>query len=104
MVSDSNDETYFHHKLLLTDTQVLRLSKAFANGLSAVIKFSKTQLFKMIKLGGFLIPSVPLSLFDSLPPVKMVNSIANSYEKELKDMDPTALEKNEIIEALMIFL
>ena len=41
VVSDSNDETDFPHKLLLTSTQVLRLHKAFVNGSSATIKLSK---------------------------------------------------------------
>ena len=58
VVSDSNDETNFRHKLSLTDTQVLRPVKAFANGSSANIKLSKTQLSKMIKIGGFF------SIFD----------------------------------------
>ena len=40
---DFNDKTEFPHKLLLTDTtQVSRIRKAFANGLSANIKLSKT--------------------------------------------------------------
>ena len=41
VVSDSNDETDFPHKLLLTSTQVLRLHKAFVNSSSANIKLSK---------------------------------------------------------------
>ena len=41
MVGDSNDETNFPHKLL-TDTQVSRLRKAFANGSSVNIKLSNT--------------------------------------------------------------
>ena len=36
---DSNDEKNFPYKLLLTNTQVSRLLKAFANGSSANIKF-----------------------------------------------------------------
>ena len=32
VVGSSNDETNFPHKLLLTNTQVLKLFKAFANG------------------------------------------------------------------------
>ena len=44
MIGDFNDETYFSHKLLLTATQVLRVHKIFANGLSANIKLLKTQL------------------------------------------------------------
>ena len=37
-VGDSNDENSFPHKLLLTNTHVSRLRKAFANGSSANIK------------------------------------------------------------------
>ena len=54
MVADSNDETNFLRKLLLTNTQVSRIRKAFANGSSVNIKFSKTQLSKMLWLRGFL--------------------------------------------------
>ena len=42
-----NDKTIFPHKLLLTDTQVSKICKVFANGSSANIKFSKTQLSKI---------------------------------------------------------
>ena len=37
-----NDETNFPHQILLTDTQVLKICKAFANNSSANINFSKT--------------------------------------------------------------
>ena len=47
MISDFNDETNFPHNLLLTDTQVLKFCKAFANNSSANIKLLKTQLSKM---------------------------------------------------------
>ena len=40
--------------MLLTKTQALRLWKAFANGSSANIKLSKTQLHKTGQSGGFL--------------------------------------------------
>ena len=53
MIGNSDDETNFPHKLLLTNRQVANLCKAFANYLSTDIKFSKTQLSKMIQLGGF---------------------------------------------------
>ena len=52
MVGDSNDETDFPRKLWLTDSQVSRIRKAFANGSSASIKLSKTQLSKMTQLEG----------------------------------------------------
>ena len=44
---DSNGETNFPHRLLLTNTRVSRLRKTFANNSSANIKLSKTQLHKM---------------------------------------------------------
>ena len=49
-----DDETNFPHKLLLTNRQVSKLCKAFANKLSSDIKLSKTQISKMIQSGGFL--------------------------------------------------
>ena len=48
---NSNDETNFPYKLLLTDSQVSKICKAFANGSSANIKFSKTQVSKIVQLG-----------------------------------------------------
>ena len=54
VIGNSNDESNFRHKLLWTDTQVSQKTrKAIANGLSANIKFSKTQLSEMIQSGGF---------------------------------------------------
>ena len=54
MVGNSNDNTNFSHKLLLTDRQVANIRKAFSNNLSTDVKFSKTQLSKMMQSGGFL--------------------------------------------------
>ena len=54
MIGDSNDKTNFPHELLLTDRQVSSIRKAFTNNSSVDIKFSKTQLSKMIQSGGFL--------------------------------------------------
>ena len=51
MIGDN--ETDFPHKLVLTNRQVSNLCKAFANNSSIDIKLSKTQLSKMIQLGGF---------------------------------------------------
>ena len=39
VICDSNYETNFPNKLLLTDTQVSMIRKAFANGSSTTIKF-----------------------------------------------------------------
>ena len=54
MIGNSEDETNFHHKLLLTNRQVTNLRKAFANYSSTDIKSSKTKLSNMIQSGGFL--------------------------------------------------
>ena len=48
MIGDSNDKTNFPHELLLTNRQVSSIRKAFSNNSSVDIKFSKTQLSKMI--------------------------------------------------------
>ena len=53
VVGDSNDKNSFPHKLLLTNTQVSKHHKAFANNFSTNIKLSKTQLHKIGKSGGF---------------------------------------------------
>ena len=50
----SNDENNFPHKLLLTNTQVSKLWKVFANVSSANIKLSKTKLYKIEQSRGFL--------------------------------------------------
>ena len=49
-----DNETNFTHKLLLTNSQVANLRKAFVNHSSADIKLSKAQLSNMIQSGGFL--------------------------------------------------
>ena len=54
IVSNSNDNTNFHHELLLTNRHVPNIRKAFANHSSIDIKLSKTQLSKMTQSGGFL--------------------------------------------------
>ena len=43
VVDDFNDENNFLHKLLLTNTQVLKLHEAFADGSSANIKSLKIR-------------------------------------------------------------
>ena len=54
VVRDSNDGNNFPHRLFLTNTQVSKLGKAFANISSAKIKLSKTQLHKIGQSGRFL--------------------------------------------------
>ena len=71
MIGDSNDKTNFPHELLLTDRQVSSIRKAFANNSSVDIKFSKTQLSKMIQSGGFLSKLLGPLLKIGLPLKKM---------------------------------
>ena len=54
ITGDFNDENNFLHKLLLTNTQVSRLCKAFTSNSSANVKLSKTHLHKIGQSGGFL--------------------------------------------------
>ena len=70
MIGNSNDETNFPHKLLLTNRQILSLRKAVANHTSVDVKLSKAQLTKMQK-GGFLKFLMPL-LKSGLPLLKSV--------------------------------
>ena len=53
-IGDFNDETNFPHKLLLTNTQVLSLCKAFTFGSSANIKLVKSQMYKIKQSGAIL--------------------------------------------------
>ena len=46
LIGNSNNESNLPHKLLLTNTQVSKIRKAFANGSSAKLKLSKTELPK----------------------------------------------------------
>ena len=70
MVGNSNNESNFAHKLLLTNRQILSLRKAFANHTSVDIKLSKAQLTEMQK-GRFLKFLMPL-LKSGLPLLKSV--------------------------------
>ena len=48
VIGHSSDGANFSHKLLLTDTQVSRFYKVFANGSSANTKFPKTRIIQYI--------------------------------------------------------
>ena len=80
MIGSSNDESNFSHKLLLTDTQVSTIRKSFPNGSSANIKFSKTQLSKIVQSEGFAYKALgPL-----LNPGKMIKKIINKADELYK--------------------
>ena len=55
VVGDSNNETKFPHKLLLTDIQVWKLRKAISNGSSADLKLSKTQIVRLYNYKDLLV-------------------------------------------------
>ena len=54
VICNSNDESNLPHKLLLSNTKIYWLRKAFASNSSANVKLSKTQLSKMVQSGGFV--------------------------------------------------
>ena len=94
LIGSSNDETNFLHKLLLTDTQVSKISKAFANGSSANIKFPKTPLSKMIQSGGFLtdISGITSGLYNI---VNFPFRVLKSYSKGLNNIDTKNYKNNK---------
>ena len=67
MIGNSDDETNFPQKLLLTNRQAANLCKAFANHLSTDVKLSK-----MIQSGGFLGRLLGPLLKTGLPLIKNV--------------------------------
>ena len=70
MIGDN--EINFPHELLLTNRQASNLRKAFARHSSTDIKLSKTQLSKIIQLGGFLSVLLGPLLKTGLPSIKKV--------------------------------
>ena len=72
MIGNSDDNSNFPHKLLLTNRQVSNLHKAFAKNTSTDIKLSKSQLSKMIQSGGFLGKFLGQLLRAGLPLMKSV--------------------------------
>ena len=79
MIGNSDDETNFPHKLLLSNRQVANLRKVFENSSSSDIKLSKTQLSKMIQSGGFLGRLLGPLLKTGLPLMKnVIKSLAKS--------------------------
>ena len=72
MISNSDFEANFRHKLLLTNRKVTNLRKVVANNSSNDITLSKTQLSKMIQSGGFLDKLLGLLLKTGVPLTKTV--------------------------------
>ena len=79
MIGNSDDESKFPHKLLLTNRKIVNICKTFANYLSADIQLSKTQLFKMIQSARFLGRLLGPLLKTGLPLMKnVIQSLAKS--------------------------
>ena len=84
MFGNSDDETNFPEKLLLTNRQVSNLRKAFADYSSAVTKLSKTQLSKVTQVGEFLGRPLGPLLKTGLPLKKsVIQPLAKSILKPL---------------------
>ena len=83
-IRNTNDGTYFRRKLLLTDTQVSKICKAFVNGSSANIKFLKIQLSKIVQLGEVLL-DIPIfgNILSSV--AKKERGIARNLGKKIID-------------------
>ena len=80
VVEDSNDENDFLYKLLLTNTKVSKLRKAFANGSSAKIKLLKIQLDEIGQSRGFL------GINYLIAPIKGLLSVLKFIDNEFKNV------------------
>ena len=100
LTGNSNDETNFPHNLLLTDAQTSKICKAFANGSSANLKCSKTQLSKILQSGGFIFgpPDVFISP-DVFDPTTGLMSLVSLIAKESKNMSAKKLNKDNFVDA-----
>ena len=118
VIDDSHDKNSFSHKLLLTDTKVSKLRKAFTNNFSANIKLSKTQLDKIGKSGGFLVRLLGPLLQIGFPLMKNVLKILSKrvliqlhltvvandaaiYKKTFGSGTATLIISNEVMNGVM---
>ena len=88
LIDDSNNETNFPHKLLLTCTQVPRLRKPFVNDSSGITNLSKAHLSKTVQLGGFLVLFNPFGInWLSEIPNLIPKSIVEPFGHDLVNKD-----------------
>ena len=103
MNGSSDDEMNFPHTLLLTDTEISKIRKAFANGASTNIKFSKTQSSKPVQSGEFIFSSS--SIIDlPMAPIKGFFSLANSIAKESENMGAIKINNDILVDAQLNLL
>ena len=92
-VNNYNDEANFLHKLLLINTKVSKIGKAFANGSSTYINFLKTHLSQIIKLGR-LLDATPQFLLSPKNVVKKLMKIkAIQFSSLTKEINKNELTK-----------
>ena len=88
LIGNFNDGTNFLHKLWLTNIQIRKICKAFANGSSATVNFSKTLLSKMIQVGVFALCELTAPFIRGLS--LLISSITDSgitlANNEIKDI------------------
>ena len=94
IIGDSNDKNNFRYKFLLTNTQVSKLCRAFANNFSANTKLSKTQLHKIKQSGGLLARPLGPLLKAGLPLVGNI-LISNKGKEDMKKV--TSLEDSSLL-------
>ena len=83
-VGHSNDGNNFPHKLLLTNTQGLKLRKAFLNDSSANIELSKTQLRNKGQSEGYLQSLLgPLLLANGLSTFPLIGNVLTPLAKSI---------------------
>ena len=95
VVDDSNYENGFLDKLLLTNAQVSKLYKVFAENSSANMKLSKTQLHKIGQSGGSLGRCFGPLLKAGL--LLMKNAIESQAKNVLVSLGLTAAQDKKII-------
>ena len=94
LIGNSNDKTNFLHKLLITNTQVSKIRKVFANGSSTKLKFSKAQLSKMQSGVGFL-PEIKTGITDIDNFINFSLKMPSLYLKEVSSMGTKKYKNNE---------
>ena len=81
MIDNTTDEINFLYRLLLTDRQISKLHETFVCNSTADINLSKTQIYKIIQLGGCLRTLLETLMKVDLPLIK--NVIKPLAESEL---------------------
>ena len=102
MVSNSNNNTNFHINCYCRQFSWCR--KAFANNSSANIEFLKTQLSKIVQLGGFLGKLLGPLLKIGLPLIKNIfKLLANDFLVQLRLTEAALTTDARILKEMLGF-